>query len=182
MRRDPGAAPGTLVLGRHRARSVGGPGRSPRARGATRRARAAGPELRSRPPPPPPARTNRTRRVPHPVLIGHARAAGAIQNLSTVPGMPRPRRARATPRPRGKLSSGGACRAEARWKIAAEAGVLDGLAAALWVQGHDKVAPTRHQFFSLCDLRLFIERIYPTSATRTPRRRSPTSPCRTRRG
>jgi hypothetical protein len=50
-------------------------------------------------------------------------------------------RARAPPRPaapRGKLSSGGACPAEARWKIAAEAGVLDGLAAALWVQGHDK--------------------------------------------
>jgi len=28
--------------------------------------------VRLGPPPPPPLRTNRTRRVPHPVLIGHA--------------------------------------------------------------------------------------------------------------
>ena len=28
--------------------------------------------LQAPPPPPPPPRTNRTRRVPHPVLIGHA--------------------------------------------------------------------------------------------------------------
>ena len=69
------------------------------------RTMAAIPQGASGPPPPPPPRTNRTRRVPHPVLIGHAASLtpyrrGALRCLGR---LARPR-VRARARARRRLS------------------------------------------------------------------------------
>ena len=89
-------------------------GRMPRApRARSRRtstrwcsARRLAPQVPPRPPPPPPPpRTNWTRRVPHPVLIGHA------ASLTPYPPRPRPsRRSAAASAPARPASPCSACR------------------------------------------------------------------------